>query len=63
MTAKRDSTTVMWRVQWREARGKRWVTYATYETRSVARKVALVLRDTVGFQNTRVPRIEKKGRK
>lgn len=76
MTAKRDSTTVLWQVQYRKSRKHAWKTRAgRFETRDLARAQALYMRegrmrngklmpDTgYGFGNTRVVRYEKKGRK
>lgn len=72
MTAKRDSTKVMWQVQYRKSRKHAWKTRAgRFETRATAREAAGLMRSTSlwgpfsapGFGNTRVIRFEKKGRK
>lgn len=76
MTAKRDSTTVLWQVQVRLSRAHAWRSKGLFETRRNARFHAQWMRDGIivndktgrqdgpyGFGNTRVVRFEKKGRK
>lgn len=72
---KKDSTKILWRVQYRIDRDHKWRNYATYETRSSARFHGFWLRDNIiiddetgglsggyGFGNTRVLRVERGGK-
>ena len=61
MTAKRDSTKVMWRVQVKAERADRWLNMGLYETRARARENAAEYRANGWL--TRSIRYEKKGRK
>lgn len=71
MASKTDSTKVMWRVQVRKSRNHVWKNGGLYETRDVARRTAVSLREEgwlircgegygalggYGFGNTRVIR-------
>ena len=59
---KKDSTKILWRVQYRLGRSRAWKNAGLYETRKDARVGAAIYRRLEGFGNTRVVRVERGGK-